>query len=505
MSAFYADPAAMLWDATAVSNAFLCEYMPVAPDGYVKVYLYGLMYAHGGITEDEAILDDVAKALQTDRDEVEKALRYWEKCRLVERVRDNPPAYRFSCVQQVMLMKQSAPQDRQYEDFARALNDIFGSKRQLHGGETVLAYEWVEDMKLPPDVVLMLVRHMISTRGVQFRFKEAEKVATALCEQNARTQEAVEAVFSRSEAAWRGARKLLNRFGKPRNPSTDEIDLYQKWTGDWGFAPKAVEAACAETPKGDPTFGYLDGILGGIRKRSGGKATTAAQVEKQLGFERDEGDSVRAMLAAFGARAAVVDENTRAMYRAMRDMADEDVVLLAAREVGKTKGEKHTLENVTRMLTSWKERGLTDADSVNAHLKAVQKTDKSLRALFILSGQDDQRCTQNNRELLRKWREDWHFSDSMLDLAASYAKNAERSMQYIDKLLANWRDKDISTVAEAEAEHARFSEAAGGKRAAAKSGAGIKRVIEQQYEQREYQDDEWSGMSAEDVEEAKRL
>ena len=49
MSTFINDPSAMLWDATAVSNAFLCEFMPIAPEGYVKVYLYALMYAHGGV------------------------------------------------------------------------------------------------------------------------------------------------------------------------------------------------------------------------------------------------------------------------------------------------------------------------------------------------------------------------------------------------------------------------------------------------------------------------
>ena len=51
MPTFEAERGGLLWDATAVPNAFFCEYMPAAPDSHVKVYLYGLMCAHGGVQE----------------------------------------------------------------------------------------------------------------------------------------------------------------------------------------------------------------------------------------------------------------------------------------------------------------------------------------------------------------------------------------------------------------------------------------------------------------------
>ena len=38
----FSKQAAML-GVTPVDNIFLCEYMPKAPEGYVKAYLYGLM------------------------------------------------------------------------------------------------------------------------------------------------------------------------------------------------------------------------------------------------------------------------------------------------------------------------------------------------------------------------------------------------------------------------------------------------------------------------------
>ena len=73
----------------------------------------------------------------------------------------------------------------------------------------------------------------------------------------------------------------------------------------------------------------------------------------------------------------------------------------------------------------------------------------------------------------------------------------------MDKLLSGWRDKDITTIAEAEEEHRRFAEAAAGERA--KTPAPVKKVIEQQYSQRDYDPDEYGGMSQADIEEAKKL
>ena len=233
MPTFEAERGGLLWDATAVPNAFFCEYMPAAPASHVKVYLYGLMCAHGGVQEEGDLLDDVARSLALSRDEVECAMRYWERCRLVERVKDTPPVYRFLSVQQAMLKRREAPRDEAYEAFAQAVYAAFGDRRKLHGGETVLAYEWVEQLKLPAEVVLMLIQHMIATRGINFSFKAAQKLAAELAQEHISTIEEAEAVFQRSEAAMKGARRVLSRLGMRRSPSMDEVDLYLKWTEQW--------------------------------------------------------------------------------------------------------------------------------------------------------------------------------------------------------------------------------------------------------------------------------
>ena len=161
----------LIWGSTAVPNAFFSDYMPAAPENHVKVYLYGLMCAHSGLKDNGDMIYEMAQILRLDLEQIEAAMRYWERCRLVERISDKPPRYRFISVQQVMVQRQQMPEDEQYEAFGQAVTALFGTRRKIHGSETALAFEWVEQMKLPQEVVLMLLQHMIATRGINFSFQ----------------------------------------------------------------------------------------------------------------------------------------------------------------------------------------------------------------------------------------------------------------------------------------------------------------------------------------------
>lgn len=504
MPVFQGDKGGILWDATALPNAFICEYMPAAPEGHVKVYLYGLMVTHNHALDENLTLSDIAKALSMEEGDVLQAFRYWERCRLVQRVQDSPPVYKYLSVQQTLLSRQSAPQDDAYMDFAQAMYAIFGDRRKLHGNETVLAYEWVEQLGLPGEVVLMMIQHLSATRGINFGFKEAQKLALELCEHHITTIEAAEQLFSRSEAAWKGTQKILVRMGKGRrSPTLDEIDLYIKWTKEWGFAPAAVEKACGEMTGGDPSFKYLDAILQGIRQRSGRASTSAAQVEKQLANEKEETERVRAMLTACGLKATVVDEGKRLVYRDMLKYGGHDVVMLAAEAVGQRRGS-HSLEAAVELLSAWGQKGLSTPEAIRAYLETVKEQNALLKALFQSAGREGA-PTLHDRELLQKWREDWRFTEPLLYKAAEYSKGAGKPALFMDKILQSWHEGGVTTVAAAEENHAKHQSDAAAGAASGKTGKPGKTVAEQQYNQRAYDPAKYSGLTAEEIEEMSKL
>jgi DNA replication protein DnaD len=494
MPLFEFDEQYPLFDATPVENLFVQEYMPAAKGDYVKVYLYGLMHTFhptAGMT-----LTVMARDLGLSEEDVLSAYRYWERKGLVQRTADNPPAFRYINAKQLLFMRQCPTEDKQYTQFADALYAAFGEDRQLHGQETSLAYEWVEDLKLPPEVVLMLVQHLISTRGKHFSFKGAQKLAVQLAEENVHTIEDAEIVLSRSKAILEGTRKILRRLGKRHQPSEDEMALYHKWTLDWGYDHDAIEAACRETTKGDPTMGYLDGILNGLRRRGEKTPATARQVESQLQKEQDEAVPLKELFRALGINGLTVNEGTLSVYRQMRDVASHEVILLAAREAARFGGR---MDDVLRLLTTWHGKGLTTSRQVEEYISAFYEGNRLLTQLFEQCGKNE-KPTAPDRALLSKWQKEWNFPNDMLFLAAAYSQTADKKMPYMDAMLKAWHEQGIKTADAAQAARERFEKAPAALAAAAPRRGKV--VTAQLYTQRTYDEIDLNKWAANMIEEA---
>jgi DNA replication protein DnaD len=495
MALFDSDKAGVLWDSVALPNAFIIEYMPTAPENYVKVYVYGLLYARYACADEWLTVAALAKELGMEESDVLAAFQYWERARLVTRTQDKPPRFTYLSVQQAMMGRQAAPVDDKYMEFAQALYSLFGDRRKLHGGETQLCYEWVEQLGLPGEVVLLMVQFLTSTRGVNFSFKAAQKLASELAERHIVTLEDAEQFFARSQAAWDGTRKVLRRISKFRPPTVDEIDLYLKWTQEWGFAPKAIEAACAEMTGGDPSFKYLDSILRGIHERSGRSETSAVQLEKQLNREKEESADIREVLSAAGLTIPANQPAMKESYQKMLQKLSHEAVVLAAREISRSK-KNQTLQKLEELVEKWNEKGIRNADDVKQYLALVGKQNAFLQTLFAVMGAELS-PTPSDRELLTKWRQEWAFTDEILAEVAEYSRGKSSPMAFMDKVLESFHKNGVYTLEAVRAAHEEHQKNFQGPQA--KRG---KTVIEQQYTQREYDPAKYNGLTPEEIEEA---
>ncbi len=482
---FEKDRDAFSYGVTAVENTFLLEYMPAAKGDYVKVYLWGLMQsARAG---EPCGLEETAQALFMTPAEVEAALRYWERRGLVSRMREEPPLYRFySPLQRAAEGKSAAVRaDDDYVAFSESVYALFGDRRKVSPSEIAYVWEWVQDIGLSPEAVLMLLTHCIGQRGVQFSFKRAEPLAVRMKEENAVSPEDAENFLRHDQAVHEGVRRVLARMGKRRAASEDEIALYEKWTGEWGFAPDAVLDACREMTKGDPSFKYLDGILAGVRGRSG--ARTEEQVRRQLD---DEEKSLRLAKEVFGGLADLSPETAIRLYRQFAEMYPHPVLMLAADECRRKKGRR--IEDLQALLLSWQGRGLKTEEDVRGFLSAYREANLALREIFEACGQPGQPA-EGDRALYRKWRE-WGMDQPLLLHAAEQARAAQGSKTaYLDKVLEAWHEAGIRDISQAKA-----------RPAAKKAGGGAgKKVSAQMYTQRDYTEEELDAVSGDLIEEAK--
>lgn len=464
-----------LFDQTPVDNQFIMDYLPDAKGDYVKVYLYGLMQCyHPQEGESPAT---VAHVLGMELEDVQAAFRYWERKRLVERIQDNPPVWRYVSPRERLLSKGDVTKaDEAYAEFVENLQQLFGNARKLSGRESQMAYEWVEDLGLPAQIVMLMVSSLIDTRGVNFKFSAAQKVAMEMADANILHEEEAEEYLNGDKRMYSGARQVLRRLGKRRAPSDDEVRLYTAWVRELGFAHDAVEAACAETVKGEPTMGYLDGILRGMLSRTGTAARSAAEVEAIRENDSNRIKPLKALLAVMHIN-VTVNEQTLAAYDDMRILYPDEVILIAGRECARHK-QGAGLDDVLSMLGSWKDRGLTDVAGVMEYVNAFNTRSRMVAELKEKWGQP-RRITAADREMVAAWTGELAMPWETVLYCAAFAGEAQRPMAYLDKLLREYAGKGLRTI-DAVCRERGSRDNAWADTARRK----VKTVIEQQYEQR---------------------
>ena len=481
---FEMDQEARLFGVTAVENRFLLDYLPAAKGDQVKVYLWGL-YACAW-KGPEYTLEEMAADLDMPKADIEAALRYWERRALVSRISDDPPVYRFySPTQRQMAHPAELPVDMEYVSFSECVYAAFGDRRKVKPAEIAQAWEWVQDVGLSQEAVLMLLQHCMAQRGAQFSFKAAEKLAVAMREAGVTGPEDAESYLLHSQAVQDGAKKVLSRMGKRRAPTEDELALYEKWTGEWGFELQAVLDACRETTAaGEPSFKYLDGIL--KRQRAEADTPTIDQLSTKLMQEQAENEKAKEVFNRLG----VSLENPAAAweYRKLREAQPHEVLLLAADECFRTHKK---LEDMEALLDSWRTRGLTTEMAVREYLEQYREANRALRALFEACGQNG-RPTETDRKLYEKWKS-WGYGMDLLICAAEQARKAEGDkLAYLDKVLETWHDAGITSVEQARG------------RRKTQAGAKAKTVSAQQYGQRQYSEEELLAVSDDLIEEARK-
>ena len=440
--------------ATAIENQFLLEYMPNASGDAVKVYLYGLLAVTSQMQD--MSVDQMAHDLGMTRDDVLSAYRHWERVGLVERTGDNPLSFRYIPVNQSVFMGNTAPRDLDYERFTEAVYAVFGNDYRIHGQRILQFYEWVVDLGLPQEVVLMLIRHMISLRGKNFSYAAANKLAETLAKENVRTIEDAELALTRDREVRECSRAVLRKLGMRREPTEPEQNLCQKWMQEWHYSQEAILAACDETTAaGSPSFKYVEGIL--EKRRSGqadvGSSAEAYKAEQTRQEQRRE--PLRKVFEALGRGAGAINEGTLNVYWNLRKQCDNpELILFAAQQCGKANGK---LEDVINLVGSWQKRGIGTEAEARTYVEQFEDEKKLLVSLGDLWGIRPPAGEANHR-LIQKWRTELHMPDAVILYAAGGMKVDSRHMAYLDRILVRYDAQNIRSLEAAEADSQHFTQ-----------------------------------------------
>ncbi len=437
MATFSFAEGAAMFDSTPIENLFLLEYLPKAPEAFLRVYLYARMLAlHPELGDD---VPQMARALQMDEAAVHSAFAYWERQGLAVRLTDRPPTYALLPVrgERAGMGVMEEQTYYAYRDFNASLQALFG-ENLIESREYRMANDWLNVLGYDQNAVLKLVEYGIRTsRSARPKprsvFERMDKLAAAWADRGCRTLEDVERVISEQEDVYPLAQEVLKRFAQRRRPTQDELELVKKWTGEWGFTQAQIIEACAETTKASkPSFGYLDAVL-----------------KNRLSAINAYWQPLSEALRELDAAQATPTPQLLARYAELMEQGFEaETVKLAAIQCHNKKRTR--FEDVEGMLGRWAGLGLYTADAARAYIREMSQKAARVRRLLEASGLD-RRPTLNDLALYGKWQA--RFDGAVIDFAAECARGMNLPMTYMDRLLDQWDASGVTTVEAARAAH----------------------------------------------------
>ena len=471
----FAEGAAM-FDVTPIENMFLVEYLPIAPNDYLRVYLYARMLSLH--PELGGSLEDVAKALRLDEEAVANAFVYWEREGLVVRLTDKPPTYALR-----PMRSEHAPtaMEREYYEFREYnsdLQDLFGPDL-MHPQEFSTAHDWISTLGFAQDAALRMVEYVLAKskskpgkRNLPNLFRRIDKQAVEWAERGIHTLPEVERASAHDEGSYQAALAVVRQFSLKRQPTADEVAFAGKWLNEWQFSQEEIIAACAETVKtSNPSFAYLDAILKNRRSGSG----------------EGSREGLKRTLGELGVRSPITPAWQKS-YDAMlaSGFAPRTIELAAVQLAAKN---RHRFEDLEWIIGRWGELNLFAPEAAEAYIAKNTALTRQLLELFRLCGLD-RRPTMADLQRLEIWKA--ALPEEIIAFAAECARGKKDPMSYMNKLIGEWEKARVRTLEDARAQNAAAlagttaHEAAG---APAQPAASALNYAQRDYKEEDFGDD----------------
>ena len=357
---------------TPVDNRFILDYLPHADVICVRVYLYGLMLCTAGASGDFSIPD----ALGLEENEVRDAFIYWQSQGLVAIRGENPLIVEYLG---------SDPTDAggvvpgKYTNLVTAIGSLI-APRQFTFPELRHVYDWIEVYGLDEEAVLELVSHCMDMKGRRVSVNYIDSVARAWADEGVNTRDKARAYIEGYELKKHGASAILRQWNRRRKPTVAETDLYEKWTGEWGFTQEAILAALPKlTVSGTPNFVYLDELLDSLRREG---QTSAPDIARANAKTAEETAFAKLVFERAGKKEPATRTQKAQISMYLNDFAMPRELLLFGAE--QCRGANEPFGMMKKLWSDWHEKKITTIEEAKKRMetRSAPRKERSVRRQY---------------------------------------------------------------------------------------------------------------------------
>jgi DnaD/phage-associated family protein len=425
---------------TLVENAFIRDYLVDAPPKCADVYLYGLYLCSLSSSFDNS-LTTMMHALSLEEDDLLTAYTYWEELGLVHIAGKKPFEIVYLPIKtDATLLKRIKPS--KYQKFNKEIQNVIGG-RMIGPNEFNEYYIFLETTLFEPEALVRVAQYCADLKGDDINYPYILTVARNLNGNDVKTLEKVNEKLDSHSKYTDDVLFILKAMSIKRSVDFDDRRLYEKWTEGYGFTFDVILSVAKQTKKGG--INKLDGKL---EKYFRLKLLSVKEIdvyEKQRAKLYDLTYELNRIMGLYYSSVDYIVEDYVSPW--ISKGFDGDALKLTAKYC--FTHNIRTFDGLNQTVEKFYKLGLISADAIVQYTNAVVSEDDNIRkvldelGLVRIIASTDRTCYKN-------WTKNWGFNFDVILYAAQLSKAAANPMSYLNKILSEFKTKNITTSEQAK-------------------------------------------------------
>ena len=419
---------------------FLNDYVPVAPENCLKVYLFGLLKCQNSAGYDNTI-ENFENVLGLTKEDILNAFLYWQDQNLVQILEVDPIEVRYLPTKD-NLKNLKKIESKKYASFVAEIQEII-SGRQINPNEYYKYIDFIESYHIQPCDFNMIVKYCVDKKGTNINCNYILTVAKVWADEGIRTAEKIEEKIESLTLLTSDISQVAKALKFKGNLSIEHQQMYEKWTKSLGFTLNNILllAKKVSTKTKNFSFEMLDKML---TKYYELKLMSFAEMEE---YEANKSDLINL--------AKEINKGLGIYYESVENEVETYIIPWLSKGFNEQsllqianfcfKSNIRTLEGMEQSIQKFYKLGLVSVSSIDNHLSEVIATDNKIKE-YLNKLNIDRRVNSIDRSFYRTWTYSYKFGDDIIDYALSLSTSKANGMQYANAMLTDWYDKGLNKL-----------------------------------------------------------
>ena len=420
-----------------LDNLFITEYMPYAPENYVKTYIAGLSLS--GSTDNS--VDKLAAMLGSDKNAIMEAYAYWNEQGIVRIISTEPPEIEYLVVK---------PLSEQIKKFSKTKYASFNDQltamlphRTFLPSEYNEYYSIMEIMHIDVDAMLAIIAYCVRLKGESVAYPYILAVARNLAYQGATSFERVNEKLNELSLYQGELSAIFKALGIRRQPDHNDGQLYVKWTKSLGFSSETIIYVAKNLKKGG-----MERLDTKLTKYYENHVFTASEI---AAYDQSK-DKLYALTKEInrilGIYIEQLDYTIETYINKWLSYGFDEAALITiakscyARDIRSLGGMDDAVKKFYR-------EGLLSDEAISGFISKAVSIDEDIKHIMNLAG-ITRSVTSWDRDYYRTWTYSWQMPQEVIEYAATLSNGKGNAMAYLNSVLASYRERSVKTVEEAK-------------------------------------------------------